>query len=121
MNDAFDERLSPSEDAGMTKTQFAVLALLFIGTQGAVQFAMSHVIPGKVPPQWAYRTFYHEKRETGRYYGADIAELGKQGWQLVSVVPSGDGNICYFKKPLTSLDQNEEDDGDKKKKKDDDE
>ena len=31
---------------------------------------------------------------------ADLAALGRQGWELVAVLPGGEGMpVCYFKRP----------------------
>lgn len=98
----------------MTKWEFVKLALLFIATQAGVEFAMQYVVPGKVPRRWEYRTRYLEPGKDGRYYGADLAGLGKKGWELITVVPSGQQQMCLFKKPIfTGLgDDNDDNDDD---------
>jgi len=94
--------LSPKQEAiGMTKWQFAILATLFIGTQGAVQFAMQYVVPHKIPLEWEYRTYYLTSRDDGKFYGGDLSEMGGDGWELVSVVPAGtQTQVCLFKRPV---------------------
>jgi len=97
----------------MTKWEFVKLALLFIATQAGVEFAMQYVVPGKVPRRWEYRTRYLEPGKDGMYYGADLAGLGKKGWELITVVPSGQQQMCLFKKPIfTGLGGDDDDDDD---------
>lgn len=94
----------------MTKWEFVKLALLFIATQAGVEFAMQYVVPGKVPRRWEYRTRYLEPGKDGMYYGSDLAGLGKKGWELITVVPSGEQQMCLFKKPIfTGLGDDDDD------------
>lgn len=86
---------------GMSKFQFVTLAMLFIGTQGLVQFAMQYVVPQKVPLEWEYRTYYLTSREDGKFYGSDLEAIGRDGWELVSTTPGGSQTqICLFKRPI---------------------
>lgn len=85
----------------MTKTQFCMIALLFIATQAGVTFVMQQIVPHTMPPQWEYRIYYLEPHQSGAYYGSDLHALGEHGWELVSVVPRGASTqMCIFKKPI---------------------
>jgi len=97
----------------MTKWEFVKLATLFIGTQAGVEFAMQYVVPARVPKRWEYRTRYLEPGKDGMYYGADLANLGKKGWELITVIPKGQQQVCLFKKPIfTGLSSDDEKDDD---------
>lgn len=85
----------------MTKTQFVMLAILFITTQAIAQFAFQYIAPHKLPMEWEYRTYYLSPRDDGRLYGSDLSEVGADGWELVQVVgTSGKDRICLFKRPV---------------------
>lgn len=42
---------------------------------------------------------YHEERIPQMTYADRMNELGKQGWELVSVVRDDDGTHMFFKRP----------------------
>jgi hypothetical protein len=43
---------------------------------------------------WEYLTLDH---------APDLAELGRQGWELIAVVAHADADIFYFKRPLPAF------------------
>ena len=80
----------------MTKTHFVILIFAFTIIQAGTSWVMSNV----VPQRWEYRTSYISPGDEGFYYGKDLKTLGKDKWELVSVLPDGHGRqICFFKRP----------------------
>lgn len=62
---------------------------------------------GLVPPQMEYRTVYIESDKRGQFLRDDvpreIADIGDQGWQLVSAVPNPlnrDEMILFFQRQV---------------------
>jgi hypothetical protein len=81
----------------MTKTHFVILMAAFTITQAGTAWVMQNAIPSR----WEYRTAYIAPGEEGYFYGKDLKTLGKEKWELISVVPDGGGRqICFFKRPV---------------------
>lgn len=81
----------------MTKTHFIVLILIFTVVEAGTHWVMHNVIPRK----WEYRTVYIKVGEGGYFYGEDLKTLGKDGWEMITVVPKDNQqHICYLKRPV---------------------
>lgn len=81
----------------MTKTHFVILMFAFTLTQAGTAWVMNNV----VPTRWEYRTAYIDRSDEGYFMGKDLKNLGKDKWELISVVPDGKGQqICYLKRPV---------------------
>lgn len=92
----------------MPAKKFILLMTLFAVITAGVQFAVNNFVPVK----WEYRTYYLSPREKKQFFGADLADLGDSGWELVSVIPRGERLVCFLKRPALTKTADEDKDDD---------
>ena len=74
---------------------------LLIATIWAAELVSDAIFDLGIPAstRFQYRTYYLDAGTDGRFYGADLQAEGKQGWEVIEIVPGDDGRmVCFMKK-----------------------